>query len=163
MWTTSPCTIRPLLTPSDKDKWINEERRRYVEYFNIPMSSTPPPGFPVNTLPLQRTLCSLSLSHPDKVPSAISLFWENFWVQWNEPLKPENLHAMVKTVVGSSDEAKKVLDATKSDEVKKLLSANTEQAFADGAFGLPYFVGKCVTSCGCVEDNECSDECKGQD
>lgn len=84
-------------------------------------------------------------------------------MQWNEPLKPENLQAMVKTVVGSNGEAKKVIDATKSDEVKKLLSANTEQAFADGAFGLPYFVGECVTSCGGIEANNCSDECNGQD
>lgn len=63
-------------------------------------------------------------------------------MHWNEPLKPENIHAMVSTIVGSSEEAKKVIDRTKSDEVKKLLSANTEKAFADGAFGLPYFVGK---------------------
>ena len=29
-----------------------------------------------------------------------------------------------------------------SDEVKKLLTANTDRALADGAFGMPYFVGK---------------------
>jgi 2-hydroxychromene-2-carboxylate isomerase len=106
------------------------------------MSSTPPPGFPINTLPLQRTLCSLSLSHPDSLPQALSLFWENTWVHWNEPLKPENLHAMVSTTVGSDEEAKKVIERTKSEEVKKLLSGNTESAFGEGAFGLPYFVGE---------------------
>jgi 2-hydroxychromene-2-carboxylate isomerase len=63
-------------------------------------------------------------------------------VQWGEPLKPENLQGILRTVVGSDDEAKKVLESTKTDEVKGVLSQNTEQAFKDGAFGLPYFVGE---------------------
>ena len=75
--------------------------------------------------------------------SAIALFWENFWVKWNEPTKPENLLAIVRTVVGSEEEAQKVVASTKSDEVKKLLAGNTDKAFKDGAFGLPWFVGKC--------------------
>ena len=36
-----------------------------------------------------------------------------------------------------------MLEKTKTDEVKKLLASNTDQAFKDGAFGLPYFVGEC--------------------
>jgi 2-hydroxychromene-2-carboxylate isomerase len=60
-------------------------------------------------------------------------------------MKPENLQAIVRTVVGSDEEAKKVIERMKTDDVKKLLSANTNQAFKDGAFGLPWFVGKfCV-------------------
>tara|TARA_R110002003_G_scaffold13_3_gene848 strand:- start:10168 stop:10503 length:336 start_codon:yes stop_codon:yes gene_type:complete len=62
-------------------------------------------------------------------------------------MKPENLHAIVSTVVGSDEEAKKVIERTKTDEVKKLLSANTNQAFKDGAFGLPWFVGKFCVLC----------------
>jgi 2-hydroxychromene-2-carboxylate isomerase len=56
-------------------------------------------------------------------------------------MKPENLQAIVRTVVGSDEEAKKVIERTKSDEVKKLLSTNTDKAFQDGAFGLPWFTG----------------------
>jgi 2-hydroxychromene-2-carboxylate isomerase len=52
----------------------------------------------------------------------------------------------VRTVVGSDDEAKKVIERTKTDEVKKLLSANTQQAFKDGAFGLPWFVGEFMSA-----------------
>lgn len=63
-------------------------------------------------------------------------------MQWGEPLKQENLQGILRTVVGSDDEAKKVLERTKTDEVKNVLSQNTEQAFKDGAFGLPYFVGE---------------------
>lgn len=70
------------------------------------------------------------------------MFYENFWAHWNEPTKPENLQAIVRTVVGSDEEATKVIERTKSDEVKGLLSENTQKAFKDGAFGLPWFVGK---------------------
>lgn len=127
---------------TDKDKWINLERKRWAKYFNIPISQGSPPGFPINTLPIQRALAALYISHPQSVESAISLFYENTWVQWGEPLKPENLQAILRTVVGSDEEAEKVLESTKSDEVKAVLSQNTEQAFKDGAFGLPYFVGE---------------------
>lgn len=67
-------------------------------------------------------------------------------MQWGEPTKPENLLAIFRTIVGSDEEAKKVLERAKTDEAKDLLTSNTEQAFKDGAFGLPYFVGECVES-----------------
>ena len=115
---------------------------RWAEYFNIPISSTAPPGFPINTLPLQRTLAALSLSHPATLEDAMTLFYEHTWVQWAEPLKAANLLALVARVVGTEEAAARVLEATKSDEVKKVLAANTDAAFKDGAFGLPYFVGE---------------------
>ncbi|OSS54401.1 hypothetical protein B5807_01559 [Epicoccum nigrum] len=131
---TAPISIK------NKDKWINTERIRWAKYFNIPISKGSPPGFPINTLPIQRALASLSITHPQSVESAISLFYENTWVQWGEPTKPENLLAILRTIVGSEEEAKRVLEKTKTDEVKKVLTSNTDQAFKDGAFGLPYFV-----------------------
>ncbi|KAH8731336.1 thioredoxin-like protein [Phaeosphaeriaceae sp. PMI808] len=134
------CGNRAPITIKNKDKWINDERLRWAEYFNIPISKNAPPGFPNNTLPIQRTLTALSLSHPRSMPQAINLFWENLWVSFNDPTKPENIQAIIRTVVGSDDDAKKVIDRTKTDEVKKLLSENTDKAFKDGAFGLPWFV-----------------------
>lgn len=61
-------------------------------------------------------------------------------------MKPENLQAMVRTIVGSDEEAQKVIERTKSDEVKNVLSENTQKAFKDGAFGLPWFVGESPTT-----------------
>jgi 2-hydroxychromene-2-carboxylate isomerase len=134
-----------LLTVSiDKDVWIDLERKRWGKYFNIPMSEDFPPGFPINTISLGRVLAALSISHPQSVTSAISLLFQNFWVHYTEPTKPENLLALVKTIVGSEEEAKKVIEQSKSEEAKKLLTANTDDAFKDKAFGLPWFVGKCV-------------------
>lgn len=112
----------------------------------MPVSKDSPPNFPPNTLAIQRVLTSLSLLHPQALPAALSLFWQNFWVRWNEPTKPENMLAMVQTVLGSEDEAKKVLEAIKGDEVKKKLIENTNLAFKEGAFGLPWFVGEFAIS-----------------
>jgi 2-hydroxychromene-2-carboxylate isomerase len=53
------------------------------------------------------------------------------------------LLAIVKTIVGSEEEAKTVLEKSKSDEVKKKLTGNTDLAFKEEAFGLPWFVGEC--------------------
>ncbi|KAF2710557.1 thioredoxin-like protein [Pleomassaria siparia CBS 279.74] len=124
----------------NKDKWINIERKRWSQLLNIPISDNAPPGFPINTISIQRVLASLSLTHPQSLPSAISLFFQNFWVHYTEPTKPENLLALVSTIVGGEEEAKKVLESSKGDEAKKKLAANTELSFKDGAFGLPWFV-----------------------
>ncbi|RYO47957.1 hypothetical protein AA0116_g12912 [Alternaria tenuissima] len=114
------CGNTPPLRIKNKDKWISTESQRLSKHFNVPISQDTPPGFPVNTLPIQRALVSLSLSHPQKVERAIELFYQNFWVQWNDPTKPETLQAILKTVLDSDEEARK--------------------AFEDGAFGLPWFV-----------------------
>ncbi|KAJ4370544.1 hypothetical protein N0V83_005065 [Neocucurbitaria cava] len=133
------CGNKAPLSIKNKDKWINVERLRWAKYFNVPVSQNAPPGFPNNTIAIQRTLASLSLSHPQSLESAIALFYENFWVHWNDPLKPENMQAIIRTVVGSDEEARKVIEKTKSEEVKKALVGNTNAAFDGGAFGLPWY------------------------
>lgn len=50
----------------------------------------------------------------------------------------------MSTIVGGEEEAKKVLEMSKGDETKKRLSGNTDRAFREGAFGLPWFVGTCL-------------------
>lgn len=50
--------------------------------------------------------------------------------------------ALVKTIAGSDEEAKKILEASKSEEVKKKLGEDTEWALKEEAFGLPWFVGE---------------------
>lgn len=82
------------------------------------------------------------MSHPQSLESAIDLFYQNTWVQWSEPTKPENLRAILRTLVGSEEAAKDVLERAQTAEVKSVLAGNTEKAFEDGAFGLPYFVGE---------------------
>jgi 2-hydroxychromene-2-carboxylate isomerase len=63
-------------------------------------------------------------------------------VQWNDPTKPEILQALLSKVLDSHEEARKVVERAKTEEVKQRLARNTAKAFEDGAFGLPWFVGK---------------------
>ncbi|KAF2831918.1 thioredoxin-like protein [Ophiobolus disseminans] len=134
------CGNTPPLNIKNKSTWITTERLRWSTYFSIPMSNSAPPNFPINTLPIQRVLCALQIVHPDSLPAALARFWQDFWVDWKDPLKPGNLLSIVAEVLGSEEEARRVVESTKSEECKKRLSANTEEAFAEGAFGLPYFV-----------------------
>lgn len=90
---------------------------------------------------MQRALTALSLSHPHKLDAAMDLIWQNFWATYNEPEKPENLRALLTTVLGSEVEAQDVMERAKSEQVKKLLTERTMRAFDEGAFGLPWFVG----------------------
>lgn len=116
---------------------------RWAKYLNIPIAKETPPGFPVNTLPIQRVLASISLYHPQSLPGAISLFYQNFWAHYNEPTKPEVMLGIVNTILGNEEDARKVVEKSKSDEVKKKLTADTQKAFSAGAFGLPWFIGGC--------------------
>lgn len=50
--------------------------------------------------------------------------------------------ALVSTIVGGQEEAQKVLEKSRSEEVKKKLTEDTELAVKEEAFGLPWFVGK---------------------
>ncbi|KAF2134153.1 thioredoxin-like protein [Dothidotthia symphoricarpi CBS 119687] len=134
------CNNTPPLHIKNKDKWIESERVRLAQTFSVPITPKAPVGFPLNTLPIQRVLASLSLSHPESVTSAVALFYQNFWAHWAEPTKPENILATIEAVVGSKEDARKVVDRMKSEEVKAALTANTDKAFGEGAFGLPWFV-----------------------
>lgn len=55
--------------------------------------------------------------------------------------KPETVIEALAKVIGEQD-AKSVFEKGSSPETKKLLSERTDEAFADGAFGLPWFVGE---------------------
>ena len=71
----------------------------------------------------------------------MQLFWENFWVEYRAPNQPENVLAMLRTILGGDEtEARKVVERSQTEEVKHLLLKNTDDAFNDGAFGLPWFV-----------------------
>lgn len=64
-------------------------------------------------------------------------------MHWNDPSTPENILAIVTTIVGGEEEARRVIEASKGKEIKEKLTENTEWAVREEAFGLPWFVGKC--------------------
>ncbi|KAL5398432.1 hypothetical protein PMIN06_006560 [Paraphaeosphaeria minitans] len=134
------CGNTPPLKIKNKDKYINAERVRWSSLLKIPISQSPPPGFPTNTIHIQRVLTTLSLSHPAALPAALALFWQSYWVHWNDPSTEENILVILRTIVASEEEAGKVLEKSGGEQVKKKLGEDTERAVEEGAFGLPWFV-----------------------
>ncbi|KAI9744968.1 MAG: hypothetical protein M1818_001895 [Claussenomyces sp. TS43310] len=150
----------------DKDKWIERERQRWAKAFNIPCKEEPPPNFPPNTLYIMRALAALTIaeSNQQSLCKALDKFYEEFWVNHTETHKPEVMQRLLVQAVGE-EKAKKgkslgfirvPLDLQDenalelaSNEGKALILKNTDQALADGAFGLPWFV--CTNTAGQTE------------
>ncbi|KAF4553906.1 Hypothetical protein D9617_5g067810 [Elsinoe fawcettii] len=133
------CNNTPPLKIKNKDKWINNDRIRSAKRFNIPISQVPPQGFPHNTVSPMRALAALQLSSPDKLPRAIGELYKAYWVDGKQIDKPEVFGVALGKALGEA-EAKKVVDAVSSPEAKKQLISNTDQAVAEGAFGMPWMM-----------------------
>lgn len=131
-----------LIPLSDKDKWINIERVRWAKAFSIPIADQTPDGFPPSTIACQRALTALTLSpHKSKLVNALDALYATFWIDRKPIQNPEIVIAAMAKAVGEHD-AKELFEKGSSPEVKKRLTEATEEAFQDGAFGLPWFVGE---------------------
>ncbi|KAK4165089.1 thioredoxin-like protein [Cladorrhinum sp. PSN259] len=138
------CNNTPPIKIKNKDIWINKERLRWAQNFNIPMLSPGlPPDFPAPSLPVMRALCAIQ-DDRDKLIKALDVLFKKHWVEGVATHKPEILKQTLEEIFGK-EEAEKILTAA-STTAKPNLLANTDRAFAEGAFGLPWF--SCTNSKG---------------
>ncbi|KAL4984331.1 thioredoxin-like protein [Aspergillus falconensis] len=136
----------PPIRIKNKDKWINQERIRWARYFSVPIAETSPEGFPPNTIAVQRALTAISQQAPDQLIPATEAVWQEFWVKGvSKATEPEVFVPNIEKILGSS-QTKAVMEAANGPEIKARLSANTQQAYDSGAFGLPWF--ECTNSKG---------------
>jgi 2-hydroxychromene-2-carboxylate isomerase len=140
------CNNTPPIMVKNKDKWIAIERLRWARLFNIPMCEEIPEGFPPMTLAVQRALCALAIERPSAVPAALDALYHALWVE-RQPIQNKDvaISILAKGLDVSADEAKSLFEKGASTEAKALLAKNTDLAFSEGAFGLPWFVGKYTT------------------
>ncbi|KIW03215.1 hypothetical protein, variant [Verruconis gallopava] len=135
------CDNRTPLAITNKDRWINKERVRLARSFDIPMCDAVPDGFPMNTLATQRALTALNMQMPERFPDALAAFYHALWCDRQPIHKPEvAIPILARTLQMSDVEAKALFERGSEPEVKSLLTKNTELAFEEGAFGLPWFV-----------------------
>jgi 2-hydroxychromene-2-carboxylate isomerase len=144
------CDNRAPLEIRNKDKWINVERKRWAELFNIPLAKETPPGFPVLTLTTMRGMCYLHEKYSqDEIIKAFDALYQSFWVERNSGVgKPDGEKgwgAILKQALGK-DLAEEMVSNAGSKTAKDALMKNTDTAFDDGAFGLPWF--QCENSAG---------------
>lgn len=133
------CNNRPPLEIRNKDKWIERERLRWADQFDVPMTKTVPEGFPVLTLTIMRALCYVQIKYPDELVRCVDVLYQSFWVEANSKVgKPEGFGLILEKVLGK-EKAEDVLKGLASPEAKKRLNENTDEALNKTAFGLPWF------------------------
>lgn len=145
---------------TDKDKWINTERLRWATYFSVPMVQEVPKGFPHLTLSVMRAICALVV-HQTAEPqpqmaspavqkiliAALDAFYDAYWLQGRVVTEKDVLGDVLGKILTAEGVAgqqvaaqvDKVL-ALAATEGKQILQANTDKAYAEGAFGLPWMV-----------------------
>lgn len=114
------------------------------------MVDTVPDGFPANTLHVMRTICAvgqLASTDQSQPPSAsepaqqatvrvLDALFDAYWIK-SRDITDKNVVAEVLTSAGCEDLAR--VSELAAGDAKKILMENTDRAFADGAFGLPWF------------------------
>lgn len=128
-----------------------QERTRWARYFSVPMISTTPPNFPPLTLTVMRAINALShLADASSQTSpaaqkaiihALDVFFDAYWVRGEVITDKDVLARILGTIVGGEDKVAKVMEVA-AGEGKKMLLANSDLAFDEGAFGLPWYVAE---------------------
>lgn len=121
----------------DKDRYIGSERLRWAGLFNVPIAKEMPVGFPPMTLSLMRHMAVLE-NDQARLTSLLDTLFAALWARHEEVYKPEVFQPLLAQNLGP-EECGKVTELA-ATEGKRKLQSNTDQAFADGAFGLPWVV-----------------------
>ncbi|KAF6227130.1 hypothetical protein HO133_008571 [Letharia lupina] len=130
---------RPPLQIKNKGEWIDKERLRWAKSFNIPMAEGNPPGFPANTIKVQRALTLVGILHPQRLAESLAAVFHASFAEHRQVHTPESLTPIFEKIFGEEG-TKEILTKSTSDEVKQLLTAKTNEALAEGSFGLPWYV-----------------------
>ncbi|KAK8121513.1 2-hydroxychromene-2-carboxylate isomerase [Apiospora kogelbergensis] len=143
------CGNKTPMAIKNKDRWVDQERLRWARAFNLPMKSSIPPSFPPDTLHTMRALCAISLQ-PDgqeNLVRALDALYAAMWTAHDQVEDPQVFEPILTQVLG--EKSTKEALAYSSTVGKSTLKANTDKAFEDGAFGLPWMV--CTNSKGQTE------------
>jgi 2-hydroxychromene-2-carboxylate isomerase len=84
-------------------------------------------------------LTAFSIRHPELLSQAFASVYEAFWVRRESILDIQTTISALTAVFGE-DMTNTMHKASSNKEVKDRLKSNTDAAFEDGAFGLPWFV-----------------------
>ena len=77
---------------------------------------------------------------PEKLEETMAALYEHFFVFIKPIVNLDDFKPVLEVELGK--ELANIVTAQMGEKGKEILTQNTEQAIADGAFGLPYFVGR---------------------
>lgn len=127
------------------------ERLRWARYFNVPTVAATPPNFPPLTLTAMRAVNAASLladpagqqtspAAQAAIITALDAFFAAYWVRGEDVTQKDVLHGVLGTIAGGDQRKVERILEVAGGEGKQALLRNTELAFAEGAFGLPWMV-----------------------
>ncbi|KAF2142024.1 uncharacterized protein K452DRAFT_270732 [Aplosporella prunicola CBS 121167] len=131
---------KPPWTLPAKAKYGKFDHERARDYFGCPDIQTPS-FFPIVSLLPQRamTYIKFSTSIPqEKYIASFRELWIALWEQQMDLSKPQCLVETLRRQF-SAEEVEKIMEATKTQEIKQKLIDTTQQALDRGAFGCPWF------------------------
>lgn len=132
------CDNRTPIAITNKSKWIDKERLRWRQLFDVPMQEELPENYPPLTITAQRALTVIQTKYPELLPKATTALFTAFWLDHIKIGDSDAIFSVLEETVGK-EIAKDALDGTRSQEVKDRLVQNTKEAFDNNAFGLPWF------------------------
>ena len=97
-----------LIVLADKGKFINKERLRWARLFDVPMQEGMPPGFPKNTLPVERVLSAVMLLHPEKMQETFAVLYHASFAEHRDVVEKDTLLSLLARVHGE-DRAKEIM------------------------------------------------------
>ncbi|KAI6781982.1 Glutathione S-transferase kappa-like protein [Emericellopsis cladophorae] len=90
-----------------------------------------------------RALATLGSTNQSSLTSALDALWEEFFVHHARTEEPAELRRILSKALesqGLADEILRRAASANADGGKAILTANTEEAFHNGAFGVPWLV-----------------------
>lgn len=92
--------MRHLTWHIDKDKFVNRDRLRWARLYDIPTQKEMPPGFPKNTIPVQRALTAIILSQPAKLEETFRVLYHASFAEHLDVVDKDVLHELLSKVLG---------------------------------------------------------------
>lgn len=117
----------------NKMAYMQLENERFIQKHRI-TKFTFNPNFPVNTLQLMR--CAVAAEKAGVLENYIEV---SLRAMWEDGLKMDDEAVLLETFNKNGLDGESLIAASKTDEVKQALMANTESAAKRGAFGVPTF------------------------
>ncbi|CAO1596427.1 hypothetical protein XANCAGTX0491_000275 [Xanthoria calcicola] len=117
---TPPIKIKSRLSPNpslfvrcldhfaDKGAYMNHERLRWARLFDVPMKETTPPGFPANTLPVQRVLTAVDMLFPQRLAETFDTIYQASFVHHHPVHEQACLSGLLENVHGK-DQAQEII------------------------------------------------------
>lgn len=98
----------PPIEIKNKGVWIGKERLRWARSFRIPMADEMPPGFPNNTIHVQRALTAVSLMHPERLEEMFAALYHASFALGQDIHTPASLEPVFVGMFGER-QAKEIL------------------------------------------------------